>query len=98
MTSASAALQTSSCPTAFAAYIDNDHDTSFVSELVGTYFAEPEGGEEVAAGLINLSGMLLYNLAKARGDESVDGQRAILQEFAKRVVRRGGSPDGGGAV
>jgi hypothetical protein len=55
---------------AVTAYIDNDHNTDLASELVDNYFADPNGGAEVASGRINLSGMLLYNLAKARGDAS----------------------------
>ncbi len=70
------------------AYTDNDNDTSFATGIAGERTAGEDGGLTLVAGLINLSGMLLYNLAKQRGDGSAEGQRAILNEFALVVKRR----------
>jgi hypothetical protein len=70
------------------AWTDSHDGTAFVSERIGEYTAGPDGGLELTAGLVNLAGVLLQNLAKARGDGTPEGERAILHEFALRVNRR----------
>jgi hypothetical protein len=67
------------------AWTDDEHNTDFVTERVVGYTAASEDeGLELTAGLVTLAGVLLQNLAKARGE----GERAILRELALRVQRR----------
>ena len=66
------------------AWTDDEHNTDFVTERVAGYTAGPDDGLELTVGLVNLSGVLLQNLAKARGE----GERDILHELALRTQRR----------
>jgi hypothetical protein len=70
------------------AWTDDQDSTDFASARAGEHTAGPDGGLELTAGLISLAGVLLQNLAKARGDGTPEGERAILHEFALRVKRR----------
>lgn len=82
------------------AWTDNQDNTDFVTERVVGYTAGPDDGLTLTVGLLNLSGVLLQNLAKVRGDGTPEGERAILRELALRVERRRqrGSADGAGSV
>jgi hypothetical protein len=53
------------------AWTDNQDSTDFVSERIGEYTERPDDGLELTAGLVNLAGVLLQNLAKARGNGTV---------------------------
>jgi hypothetical protein len=70
------------------AWTDNQDDNEFVAERATQYTAGPDGGLTLTIGLITLSGVLLQNFAKARGDGTPEGERAILRELALRVERR----------
>ena len=72
------------------AWTDNQNDTEFAAQRAAQYTAGPDDGLTLTVGLISLSGILLQNLAKARGDGTPEGERAILREFALRVERRRG--------
>jgi hypothetical protein len=70
------------------AWTDEQDSTDFVSGRIGQHTAGADDGLELTAGLVNLAGALLSNLAKERGNGTPEGEREILQEFARRVERR----------